>query len=71
MTKITFEETMWNSWEEFRNDLENNYIALVNRPKSEMCSGNCFEEDNNGNMVKKCALCIQTPWGLDCKLNNL
>lgn len=71
MEEITWEETVWTNRKEFQDDLDNNYLDLINRPKSLICSGNCYEEDKNGNIVKRCALCMHTAWGLDCKLNNI
>ena len=71
MEKVSWEETIWENWQDFKNDLNNNYVDFVNRPKSSVCSGNCFEEDSNGNIIKRCALCIKRPWGLCCELDNM
>ena len=51
-TVVTWEETMWSSWEEYRKDRDSNYVRFINRPKSEVCSGNCYDEDQNGNIVR-------------------
>ena len=69
-TTVTWEETMWSSWEEYRKDRDSNYVAFINRPRSLVCSGNCYEEDQNGNIVRRCALCTTKPWGLSCRLDN-